>query len=446
MQKSKSLINLPLIAFLFLSGYICAQNFGTWTWMKGTNSSEGSVVQGTMGIPDPANTPGPMFDPVGFTDLQGRFWVYGGSMLGGNQPFQMWMFDPASNNWTWMSGSTQINAPAVYGTQGVSSPSNFPGTREGSCGWTDLEGNLWLFGTFHNGITKNDLWKYTIATNQWTWMKGSNVDDDQGSYGVLGVPDINNCPPSRGHSSAWTDLNGDLWLFGGFFPKGESVAYDDVWRYSIATNTWTWMGGSAGSNSIPPIHGVLGEPSSTNTPGGRWTDSQWRDSNGDFWLFSGATGTFATTFADIWKFSPSSLLWTWMGGANTPIFTDTFNLKCTENAGSPASVIYNSVCWTDACDRLWQFGGEGRDGVSVGYTNVTWFFDPLTEAFVWQGGSTAYLQQGEYGTQGVPSPLNYPPSIMGGAGFSDNAGNFWMFGGYRTPEFIGSGGESNTLW
>ena len=435
-----------IIFFCFNINNAKGQNFGTWTWMKGSNTAGALPVLGTQGLPDPANTPGPMFLPVGFTDLQGRFWVYGGSVLGGLQPFQMWMFDPSTNIWTWMSGPNLLNAPAIYGTQGVSSPSNYPGPRQGSCGWTDLAGNFWLFGN-NFGLSKlNDLWKYDISTNQWTWMKGTNISGDPGNYGTQGVPAMSNCPPSRGHCSSWIDFNGDLWLFGGYGGGGNNVVYDDVWRYSVSTNMWTWMRGSAGPNNVPPNHGVLGVPAQSNTPGGRWTDSRWRDSNGNFWLFSGMTGTFNTPYADVWKLNPTTLLWTWMGGTNTTNFTDSFTVKCSLNGGSPASVDLNTVCWIDDCDRLWQFGGEGRNPFSVGYTNSTWFFDPASGDFKWQGGDLAYNQQGVYSTQGVSSPSNYPPSAMGGIGFNDNQGNFWMFGGCITPLFVGAPQETNTMW
>jgi gliding motility-associated-like protein len=447
-QNNPEHMRLFLIAIIFFCFNINnskGQNFGTWTWMKGSNTAGALPVLGTQGVPDPANTPGPMFLPVGFTDLQGRFWVYGGSVFGVQQPFQMWMFDPATNNWTRMSGANFPGAPAVYGTQGVSSPSNFPGPRQGACGWTDLNGNPWLFGNLYNGGTLNDLWKYDINTNEWTWVKGSNVLNDPGSYGIQGVPAMSNCPPARGHCSSWTDNNGDLWLFGGIRPNGNSSFYEDVWRYNIASNTWTWMSGAGAIGSYPANHGTLGIASPTNTPGGRWTDSKWKDSNGDFWLFSGVVGQFAS-YADMWKYSPVSKLWTWMGGSNNPTFTDTFSMKCSFNAGSPAGVDLNSVCWVDDCNRLWQFGGEGRNPFSTGYSNATWFFDPSSSSFNCQGGNVVYLQQGVYGTQGVSNPANYPPSAMGGASFRDNQGNFWMFGGCITPAFPGAPSETNTLW
>jgi gliding motility-associated-like protein len=430
-----------------------AQNFGTWTWMKGSQTPGTPAVNGTIGVPNSANNPPPMIEPAGFTDLQGRFWVYGGSQLASGAPpsaFQMWMFDPSTNNWTWMNGPSTPLAPANYGTQGIPSPTNHPGIRAGVSTWTDQDGNFWLFGNINPFAlnNNNDLWKYDVATNEWIWMKGSNVTNNPGSYGTQGVPAMSNNPSARGRSSNWVDNNGDLWLYGGYCFCGNNYLLDDVWRYNIASNMWTWMGGS-NSSMIPPNFGVMGVTSPTNTPGGRYSGSTWKDMNGDFWLYSGVSASAffnQNAISDLWKYSPSSNLWTWMGGSNNVFLTDTFDVKCTPNTGYPAACDINPVSWIDDCGKLWQFGGEVRDFTAIGYTNLLWFYDPASSSFNWQGGSNTIMQPGIYGTQGVATSLNYPPSAMGGTGFKDNQGNFWMFGGCITPASPGAPCETNTLW
>ena len=78
--------------------------------------------------------------------------------------------------WVWMKGGKSSNAVASFGAQGVSSPTNTPGGRYGAASWQDLSGNLWIFGGYgvaSDGVNRlNDLWKYDMASNQWTWMKG----------------------------------------------------------------------------------------------------------------------------------------------------------------------------------------------------------------------------------------------------------------------------------
>ena len=65
-----------------------------------------------------------------------------------------------------MGGSSEINGVGVYGSKGMLALTNQPGGRKDSVGWTDLSGNLWIFGGFgyyanNSAGYLNDLWKYT---------------------------------------------------------------------------------------------------------------------------------------------------------------------------------------------------------------------------------------------------------------------------------------------
>ncbi|MGA8107914.1 MAG: hypothetical protein WB974_00670, partial [Acidobacteriaceae bacterium] len=49
--------------------------------------------------------------------------------------------------WTWVGGSQgKVATAPSFGTQGVPSSSNFPGSQSGATTWTDASGDLWLFG------------------------------------------------------------------------------------------------------------------------------------------------------------------------------------------------------------------------------------------------------------------------------------------------------------
>src|SRR5690349_13146928 len=52
--------------------------------------------------------------------------------------------------WTWMHGDSIWGSPGNYGTLGVSSPTNEPPAVYETCEWTDLNGNLWIFGGWGN--------------------------------------------------------------------------------------------------------------------------------------------------------------------------------------------------------------------------------------------------------------------------------------------------------
>jgi hypothetical protein len=56
------------------------------------------------------------------------------------------MYD--GRKWTWMSGSSSANQVGSYGDKGVVTPTNIPGARSGAIGWTDKDGNLWMFGGY----------------------------------------------------------------------------------------------------------------------------------------------------------------------------------------------------------------------------------------------------------------------------------------------------------
>jgi hypothetical protein len=49
----------------------------------------------------------------------------------------------------------------------------------------------------------------------WTWMKGTNIINQLGTYGAQGAPDPANTPGARENATAWTDGAGGLWVFGG---------------------------------------------------------------------------------------------------------------------------------------------------------------------------------------------------------------------------------------
>src|SRR5207244_4005459 len=105
----------------------------------------------------------------------------------------------------------------------------------------DSFNNLWLFGGYGvdetgNSGYLNDLWKYDMSTNEWTWMKGSSLRTAAANWGTKKVSAPTNDPGSRQPYPKWKDSQGNFWLFGGW---NAGSVYNDLWRYSPATNEWT---------------------------------------------------------------------------------------------------------------------------------------------------------------------------------------------------------------
>ena len=55
----------------------------------------------------------------------------------------------------------------------------------------------------------------TAAPNEWAWIGGSNTGIESPVIGALGTPAVGKIPAARYEAVAWTDKNGNFWLFGG---------------------------------------------------------------------------------------------------------------------------------------------------------------------------------------------------------------------------------------
>ena len=100
--------------------------------------------------------------------------------------------------WTWISGADTFLQAGTYGIKGTPAAANVPGARYGSAAWTDSTGNFWLFGGY--GLDSigtenylNDLWRYDPDNDMWTWMSGSDIAEQSGTYGTKGTPAAAQC-------------------------------------------------------------------------------------------------------------------------------------------------------------------------------------------------------------------------------------------------------------
>ena len=417
----------------------CVAQPGEWTWMRGDAAPNQPANFGTQGISSPTNKPSAMYEGCEWTDHNGNFWLYGGQITAGNFYADVWKYDPVINEWVWVNGPGIINPTAVYGTQGVPSPSNNPGGRGWApSSWCDSNNNLWMFaGCDENTADMNNLWMYNTTTNEWTWMRGANFSGSPGSPGVMGVPNVTNEPSARHESTcSWVDNSGDLWTFGGY-GNGQT---DDLWRYNIATNIWTWMKGDPLASNAP-VYGTMGIPDPSNTPGARNSYSRWADKNGNLWLFGGVYYT-AGSYSDVWKYSIATNEWTWMKGPNVTDDAGVYGTQCIEDSlSSPPSHNENRSCWMDSCGCLWTFGGVTATG-SYPAKNDLWKFNPVTNNWTWVSGSPGINDPGNYGSIGVSSPANVPPARMGSYAWQDKNGNIWMGFG-QTPN---TNAYRNDLW
>ena len=443
------------LVWLLMPGLLQAAP-GEWTWMSGSNTINQLGVYGTKGVEHPDNVPGAHRYSISWIDSLGNLWLFGGSgysstVLGSMN--DLWRYDPAINQWLWMSGSNITKQKGVYGTKGVEHPDNVPGARRSSISWIDSMGRLWLFGgegydSSSSDIVGwlNDLWRYDPATNQWTWVSGSNTKSQVGVYGTKGVEHPANVPGGRYSSNSWIDSTGHLWLFGGYgYNSTTTFGYlNDLWRYDPETNQWTWMSG-ANSFQQAGVYGTKSVPDAANVPGGRYSSNSWIDSTGHPWLFGGfGRGSTTTTgyLNDLWRYDPETNQWTWVSGANT---INQFGFYGTEGVPDAVNVPggrRDSISRIDSAGNLWLFGGFGRgSATTTGYLNDLWRYDPEINQWAWVSGAETINQVGVYGTEGVPDAANAPGARQSCAAWIDGDGNLWLFGGGNATS-----GVLNDLW
>ena len=374
--------------------------------------------------------------------------------------------------WAWMGGTNTVPpgcshggncvVPGWYGTLGTPAAANVPGARGAAANWIDGKGNFWLFGgqgadSADYGGYLNDLWEFSPATVEWTWMGGSNTVPvctsadgcgQPGSYGTLGTPSAKNSPGARENAASWIDAKGNLWLFGGlgFDANGTLGFLNDLWKFEPSSNQWTWMGGGDSVACLacgpPGVYGTLGAPAAANSPGGRAEALTWTDKNGNFWMFGGLGEDnidLECYLNDLWEFNPSANQWTWMGGYPTCYEPMTGYQGIYGEIGVPAvgnlpwSYTLSST-WTDNAGHLWLFGGLGVDDTGAGnYLNDMWEFYPSLDEWAFtstnSGGAPGGSTMSVYGTLGSFSPSNVPGQRYASASWTDSGGNFWVLGG-----------------
>jgi N-acetylneuraminic acid mutarotase len=460
-----------------------------WTRRGGSAAGSGHFgaigVYGTKGTPSPDNIPGARYSATTWTDSANHVWLFGGA--GGEDTWvifnDLWEFDPATNEWTWMSGSSSSGQPPVYGTKGVPAPDNVPGARTDASGWIDKDDNLWVFGgsgkASDDAGSLNELWEFNVSTRQWTWVTGQNVLNtcsngvcrNAGVYGSMGIPADGNTPGGRYRASSWTDRSGNFWLFGGYGldSVGKSGPLNDLWMFKPSTRQWTWMGGLSTiqyTRILSPVrgwgwgaagvYGTQGIPAPGNMPGSRFAALTWSDRIGDLWLFGGngldANGN-TSDLNDLWKFNPSTSEWAWMGGSSkltTCVVTYPDKapvILCwppeavkgtlgTPSAGNIPGGVSSATAWRAADGTFWLFGGGDLWG-----NNLLWELDPASNQWTWMGGDGPT----SCGTLGVPAAANLPGAEMRAAGWTDGSGNLWLFGGFGTA-CVGTGIWLNEVW
>lgn len=440
---------------IFSANFTKAQG-GMWAQMHGSGGSGALGWYGAKGVADALNTPSGRYQGAYWTDLQGNFWLFGGFHPYGYSN-DLWKYDVAALKWTWINGPQHINDQnGEWGTKGIPSTNNYPPARTfGPNCWTDNNGDLWLYGGF--GFDKNnatgglsDLWRYNIASNSWTWIFGADTIGEGPNYGTINVTAPSNTPGGRVEcKSGWVDDANNLWLFGGQDGQtantGVSVR-NDLWKYNIATNMWTWVKGPKTLNSAGTF-GTKGVETANNNPPARLSFTKWKGKDGNFYVFAGGNNSISRN--DLWRYNPVTNNWTWISGSNSANNTGTYNAKCNPQPTEyPRSRIENQTVATttkNCTEIFWSFGGFKTISNTESFHDL-WLYNLTTSNWTWVSGGSNTNYPGNYGPLYIPNATNMIGSRGGVFIWSDTANNLWIFGGLTYDSTFSALGLKNDLW
>jgi len=416
---------------------------GQWTWVGGASQTGAAGAYGTLGMAGGNSAPGARSAAASWIDHAGNLWLFGGSSAGGLLN-DLWEYTPGSGEWTWIGGASTSGAAGTYGTQGQANPDNAPGAREYATAWVDHGGNLWLFGgQGYDGAgmsgSLNDLWEYSVANKEWTWVGGAS------SAWATGAMPPSGQPGGRSGAVAWVDAANDFWLFGGNGPLGLT---NDLWQYVPGSSTWTLVSGSQTTAASNGVYGTLGTAAMGNTPGSRAQAVATTDAAGNLWLFGGqGYGSIGGSglLNDLWEFDPGTQQWTWKGGWNTVGAAGVYGTRSTTAVNDPGA-RYAATAVSDASGDLWLFGGVGDDvNGKQGPLNDLWEYDTGSGQWIWMGGAQTTGAAGVYGTEGTGAVGDGPGERSLAVSWMDGTGNLWLFGGQGLAA-SGGVGLLNDLW
>jgi N-acetylneuraminic acid mutarotase len=422
-----------------------------WVWRDGAKLPKQVGVYGTLNVEAAANTPGARTESAGWRTATGDLLIFGGMGLGSSTKVgplnDLWKRSAITNEWTWIGGSQLPAAAGTYGAQGSITPTNQPGARQGAVRWVGADGRLWMFGGLGRDSSAtglgllNDLWVYDPSISDWSWKKGSNFINANGSYGTKGIDTSTSSPGARTGAVGWTDARGNLWMFGGSGRAATGTVVgnlSDLWRYEVATNRWTWISGGSALDSNG-IYGTKGITGNLAVPGGRSFATGWTSSQGSLFLFGGAgkgaVGTAKGNLNDLWTYDPNSNTWTWLTGSNAINGVASYGTLMVASPTNTPGARSGAASWLDTSGVGYVFGGQGSAAL-----NDLWSFDELSQHWIWSKGPSTPNGAANYGVLNVGAPGNTPGARRGALSLVGGDGSLMLFGGTNSTN------SNNDLW
>lgn len=135
--------------------------------------------------------------------------------------------------------------------------------------------------------------------------------------------------------------------------------------------------------------------------------------------------------------------WTFLGGGQDINGTPTYGSKGLPASENLPGARSGATTWMDAAGDLWLFGGVGRDSspTGVGPLNDLWKYDISLGQWIWVSGDNGAKINGVYTGAGAK-----PGGRSAAAGWTDQLGNFYLFGGNGMALTGTANALMNDLW
>lgn len=234
-----------------------------WSMEAGSTSANGAGSYGTKGVSAPSNYPSAR-SACSFWGDEDVLYLYGGqgiSSIGGfGYLDQLWKYDRASGEWTWLSGTGgSLSVSAAYGESTDNTASVNPGNLRSAILWSNNGTDLFLFGGIrlspslaNTFVPTNNLWHWDGSN--WAWLKG----DQNSSYSNMtaeinadGEFSFSNLPSARASAVAWSSDNG-FYLWGGLGVNSNgtsNISFNDFWIMEEG-NAWDGSDWTKGKPSV----------------------------------------------------------------------------------------------------------------------------------------------------------------------------------------------------
>lgn len=414
-------------------------NTNEWTLLS-NKTTVGQVI-GQVGVENASNHPAAM---SGYTSwfYNNSLWYYGGTSENTTDANavqkRIWKFNLATQLWVCVKDPS--SARGSFGQQQISDSNNTPPALIDMSNSTVLNNEAYFIGGYELGGNSmdmetyglhNSLWKYNMATNEWTWMRGNITTNRPAFFGKKGVENSNNIPEAKRHVFLWNE-NGIIKTFGGRTNnRGNTI---DIWNYSPTSNNFTWTDGRSlafkpwtdfetrayiEDEDVPSVFNIT-TPYSTIT---------WGEKGSKLWYLAQYTTNSSGIFGAMWEYDVATCT-NFKIKEQTDYVTTYGELGVAADSNIPP-YRQNSCLW-ETNSKLYLMGGNYNGS----FFNDFWVFDKATKQWTWlNGAKNNDIPYSQYGPIGLASTTNYPRSRTQAISWVDEDENLWLFSGSNNESY-----------